>query len=61
MRYQWSIPFLSPRTELLLTVKPCQVKLKLYEESAEQLCYVPLRAQESLPIQKSPDSCGMYM
>jgi hypothetical protein len=61
MRYQWSIPFLSPRTELLLTVKPCQVKLKLYEESAEQLCYAPLRAQESLPIQKSPDSCGMYM
>lgn len=55
MRYQWSIPFLSPRTEMLLTILPGPVKLKLYEETAEQVHYAPLLVSEPLPAQKSEE------
>jgi len=53
MRYQWSIPFLSSRSELLLTVAPCLVHLKLYDELSEQFFSVPLSARKSLIEQRS--------
>jgi hypothetical protein len=51
-RCQWDIPFLSPRAELLLTLAPRLVKLKLYEETTEQFYSVPLKFSESIPAQQ---------